>query len=78
MPKIKISTAQINVSNSVERNGIEIRKLLKKGKLQGANIVHFCEGELSGYVPKDNRSHNSLYIISEEVKLNSQIRISYL
>ena len=49
MPKIRISTAQIKVSNSVEKNGVEIRKQIKIGKLQGSNIVHFCEGALSGY-----------------------------
>ena len=49
MPKIKIATAQSRVEKSIEENGIEIRKLLKKGKSKGAKIVHFCEGALSGY-----------------------------
>lgn len=52
MTKIKIATAQSKVEKSVEQNGIEIRKLLKKGKLKGAKIVHFCEGALSGYSKK--------------------------
>ena len=49
MPKIKIATTQSMVSNSIEKNGIEIRKSIKKAKRQDARIVHFCEGALSGY-----------------------------
>lgn len=49
MAKIKIATAQSKVSKCVKQNGIEIRKLIKKGYLKGANIVHFCEGALSAY-----------------------------
>ena len=46
---MKIATAQSIVSKSVSQNGTEIRNLIKKGKEQGASLVHFCEGALSGY-----------------------------
>ena len=49
MPTIKIATAQSRVRKCIESNGIEIRKLIRKGHLKGANIIHFCEGALSGY-----------------------------
>ena len=52
MPRVKIATTQSRVCESVIKNGIEIRNLIRKGKLQGANIVHFCEGALSGYTKK--------------------------
>jgi len=49
MPIIKIATAQSRVEKSIEKNGNEIRKLIKRAKSKGVKIVHFCEGALSGY-----------------------------
>ena len=46
---MKIATAQSIVSNSVQENGAVIRSLIKEAKAQGASLVHFCEGALSGY-----------------------------
>lgn len=50
--KLKIATTQVKVSKSVRDNGIEIRNQIKKGHEEGASIVHFCEGALSGYTKK--------------------------
>ena len=55
MSKIKIATAQSYVSSSVISNGAEIRKLIRVAHHQGAEIVHFCEGALSGYSKKQVR-----------------------
>ncbi len=56
MPSIKIATAQSRVSSDVRKNGIEIRRLIKKAKAQGANLVHFTEGALSGYTKEQLES----------------------
>lgn len=70
MPKIKIATAQSIVSRSVEQNGIEIRKLIKRGYLKGADIVHFCEGALSGYTKEQLGDSNQIDFqqIRKEIK----------
>ncbi len=60
MPKIKIATTQSKVCDSAEMNGIEIRKLIRKGNLQGADIVHFCEGALSGYTKDQLSSYQQI------------------
>jgi len=70
MPKVKIATTQSKVSKSVKKNGLEIRNLIRKGKNQGANIVHFCEGALSGYSKKQlgNYRHINFPIIRAEIE----------
>lgn len=49
MPKAKIATTQSTVSNNIAFNGIEIAGLIRQAKSAGADIIHFCEGALSGY-----------------------------
>ena len=44
-----IATAQSVVSGDVRKNGAEIRKLMRRAAKQGARLVHFTEGALSGY-----------------------------
>jgi len=46
---IKIAIAQSRVCSSAEKNGHEIRQLLRQAKGRDATLVHFCEGALSGY-----------------------------
>ena len=60
MPKIKIATTQSMVCSSVEKNGIEIRRLIRKAKRQGASIIHFCEGALSGYTKNQLVHHQKI------------------
>lgn len=60
MPNIVLATTQSKVYHSVERNGIEIRRLIRKSKSQGADIVHFCEGALSGYAENQLRQHQDI------------------
>jgi predicted amidohydrolase len=47
---LKLATAQIEVSADVRRNGIAIRRMMARAAREGARLVHFPEGALSGYV----------------------------
>ena len=46
---IKVATAQSRISKDVEKNGQEIRRLMQQAANEGAGLVHFTEGALSGY-----------------------------
>jgi predicted amidohydrolase len=50
---LRIATCQFAVGESVPRNAHTIRQFLKKAKKAGAEIVHFSECALSGYVGAD-------------------------
>ena len=50
---LKIATCQFAVSSSVKRNAANIRAFLGKAKKAKAEIVHFSECALSGYVGTD-------------------------
>jgi len=50
---LKIATCQFAVSNSVKRNARQIGGFLRKSKKAKADIVHFSECALSGYVGTD-------------------------
>jgi predicted amidohydrolase len=50
---IKVATCQFAVGRSVRRNSREIRELLGRAKKAKADIVHFSECALSGYVGTD-------------------------
>jgi predicted amidohydrolase len=45
---IKIATAQSRISADVRENGREIRALMRRARSEGAAIVHFPEGAMSG------------------------------
>lgn len=64
MTKIKIATAQPIVHKSVRENGLEIRTLITEGHKQGASIIHFCEGALSGYAKQQLTHYKDLDFIS--------------
>ncbi len=49
---ITIATAQSFISKDVRENGVEIRKLMTQAHKQGARLVNFPEGAMSGYVDK--------------------------
>lgn len=51
--KLKIATCQFAVSNNIKRNSQQIQAYLKKAKTLRADIVHFPECALSGYVGVD-------------------------
>src|SRR5262245_33872855 len=46
---IKIATAQSQISSDVRENGREIRRLMQQAQEEGATLVHFPEGAMSGY-----------------------------
>ncbi len=46
---ITIATAQSYISADVRENGQEIRRLMQQARGEGAAIIHFPEGALSGY-----------------------------
>jgi predicted amidohydrolase len=45
---IKIAVAQSRVSADVHENGREVRELMRQARSEGASIVHFPEGAMSG------------------------------
>jgi len=45
---IKIATAQSQISPDIRENGREIRRLMQQARAEGAAIVHFPEGAISG------------------------------
>ena len=50
---LKVATCQFAVSASVRRNARQIRSFLARAKDAGAELVHFSECALSGYVGTD-------------------------
>ena len=50
---LKIATCQFAVSSSIKRNALQIHNFLGKAKKLRADIVHFSECALSGYVGTD-------------------------
>jgi predicted amidohydrolase len=50
---IKVATCQFAVGASIKRNSKRIREFLRKAKKAQADIVHFSECALSGYVGTD-------------------------
>lgn len=46
---VKIATAQVSVAKDIRNNGQKIRHLIETAASIGADLVHFCEGALSGY-----------------------------
>jgi predicted amidohydrolase len=50
---LRVATCQFPVSSSIKRNANNIRKYLRKAKQAKAEIVHFSECALSGYVGTD-------------------------
>jgi len=53
MGVLKVATCQFAVSSSIRRNSLQIEKYLHKAGKAGADIVHFPECALSGYVGTD-------------------------
>lgn len=47
---LKLAIAQIDISSDVRRNGGALRRCMTTAAHQGARLVHFPEGALSGYV----------------------------
>jgi len=55
---LKVATCQFAVSSSIKRNSRTICEFLRKAKKSKADIVHFSECALSGYVGTDFASFN--------------------
>lgn len=47
---LKLAVSQLHVSRDVRENGREIRRQMVLAKEQGADLIHFPEGAMSGYV----------------------------
>ncbi|MCJ7776928.1 MAG: carbon-nitrogen hydrolase family protein [Sedimentisphaerales bacterium] len=56
---LKIATCQFAVGRDIRRNSRKIREFLHKANKAGADIVHFSECALSGYVGTDFPSFKS-------------------
>jgi predicted amidohydrolase len=50
---LRIATCQFAVSRSIKRNSLSIRRYIDRASAGGADIVHFSECALSGYVGTD-------------------------
>lgn len=50
---LKVATCQFGVSRSIERNSRSICTFMRKARKAGAEIIHFSECALSGYVGTD-------------------------
>jgi predicted amidohydrolase len=53
MPGIVLATASSLVTPNVQTNGAHIREMMGKARAEGARIVHFPEGALSGYAKNE-------------------------
>lgn len=49
---IKVATAQSHIDKDVKKNGAEICTLMNQAAQEGADLIHFPEGVLSGYSKK--------------------------
>lgn len=54
--KLKIATSQFSVSSDIVQNKIKILEQIKEAKENGAQLIHFPEGSLSGYAGVDFES----------------------
>jgi len=46
---LQVATCQFAVCGNIRRNGAQIRRQMRQARDQGAQVVHFPEGALSGY-----------------------------
>lgn len=56
---MKIAAAQSIVTPDIAENGRTIRRLIEQAAAQGARLVNFCEGALSGYAKAQVTSPDS-------------------
>lgn len=56
MPSLRVATSAFPTSADVRSNAGWIRKQMRRASDEGADVVHFCEGALSGYVGGDHTS----------------------
>jgi predicted amidohydrolase len=57
---IVLATAQSVITPGIRANGAEIRRLMELARAQGADIVHFPEGAMSGYTKSQIKSWNDV------------------
>jgi predicted amidohydrolase len=75
--KIKVATCQFAVSASIGRNARQIKSYLHKAKKLKAELVHFPECALSGYVGTDFPNFDSFnweQLIDETKEIMSLIK----
>ena len=72
---ITIATAQSYISADVRENGREVRRLIELAKGEGADIVHFPEGAMSGYVRRQILDWNDVdwTILHEELNETAKL-----
>jgi len=68
---IRIAIAQTDIGPDVSNNGEQIRDLMEHAHTQGARLIHFPEGALSGYAKAqiDNWADVDWSIIRQEMRL---------
>ncbi len=72
---ITIATAQSYIAQDVRENGVEIRKLMTQAKEQGARLINFPEGAMSGYVQAQIKDWQDVNweALREELELTRQL-----
>jgi len=58
--KLTVGTSQFPVGADVEGNTRYVLRQMQEAKDRGADVVHFCEGALSGYVDVDRPSFDGM------------------
>ncbi|MFT7616457.1 MAG: putative amidohydrolase [Planctomycetota bacterium] len=54
--KLKIASCQFPVGADIKKNESHICRQIRQAAAEGADVVHFCEGALSGYALSDFKS----------------------
>lgn len=60
MSNIILAAASSLITPDTRANGLHIRKMMEQARAEGARIVHFPEGALSGYVKSEIASWNDV------------------
>lgn len=71
MQSLTVATAQSTISQNVRSNGGHIRKLMAQAHEQGAKLVHFPEGALSGYAKSQIPNWNDVDWLAVRTELEA-------
>lgn len=71
---IVVATAQSFISADVRENGLEIRRLMSLAVQAGADLIHFPEGAMSGYVKSQIMDWKEVdwQLLRDELRLTAQ------
>jgi predicted amidohydrolase len=69
---LTVASCQFPVSADLEANGYWIKRQMREAAQSGADVAHFCEGALTGYIDADHKSFDkfdwdALYVEMESI-----------